>query len=166
MKTNAKSKRREAEVASEWYAKIVHGAVITVRAMKTQWQRQDLFASDCVGKRADGSHIYLQVTAGQATAVSARKRKLEAVPWHESDTVELLQLIQAPNPANARQTLYYFKTWEFIMDYRREERVDVVARTVEEVFVPLGRKWRAKEESWPIDKSYFKLPSKEATDDN
>ena len=94
MRKNAKSKRPEAERAGEHYLREVEGCVATVRAVRTMYQRQDLFASDIVGKQPDGSHVYAQVTAGQSEAVRTRRRKLDAIPWHESDTVLLLQLVQ------------------------------------------------------------------------
>jgi hypothetical protein len=94
MKPNSKSMRAPAERAAEWYCRIHHDCTHTVRAVKSRFNRQDLFASDCVGKKASGAHVYIQVTAGQASAVTARRRKLEAIPWHESDTVELIQLVR------------------------------------------------------------------------
>jgi hypothetical protein len=81
MKQNSKAKRSEAERACEWYCRIVHKCVVTCRSMVTQWNRQDLFAADCIGKRADGSGVFIQVTAGQASAVSSRRKKLEKIPY-------------------------------------------------------------------------------------
>lgn len=137
MKKNGTGKRSDAERACEWYAALNHGCVKTVRAVRSQFQRQDLFASDCLGKRADGSHVYLQVTAGAATAVSTRRRKLEAIPWHPLDTVELLQLVQTPNPANARQTLYFFRVHSYGLTLQG------------------GRAWHTKEAAVPVPKEWF-----------
>ncbi len=109
MKKNAKSLRPQAERASEWYAREVCGCIITRRAIQTQWQSVDFFACDCVGKRSDGSHVYIQATAGQNEAVRVRRRKLDVVPWHKSDTVLLLQLVQTEDPANARRKKFFFR---------------------------------------------------------
>ena len=108
-----KNKRREAECAAEWYAHEDHFCVLTRRAVRTQWQKVDFFGADVVGKTASGQHVYLQVTAGQSSAVTARRRKLEAIPWHKTDTVELLQLIQTEDPANARRKLWWFRVHRF-----------------------------------------------------
>lgn len=113
LKQNAKKKRGEAERAGEHYCLEKKDCIITRRAIRTQFQSVDFFASDIVGKRSDGSHVYVQVTAGQSTAVSARRKKLEQYPWHQTDTVELLQLVQTPDPANARRTKYFFRVHEY-----------------------------------------------------
>ncbi len=110
MKKNPKSKRREAEVAAVHYCHEVLDCVKTVKAVKTQWQRQDMFACDVLGKRADGSLCAIQVTAGQDQAVTARKRKIEKIPWHKNDTVELLQLRYE---MKGRTKAWYFKVWSY-----------------------------------------------------
>lgn len=133
MTKNAKAMRSAAERAAVWYAHIVHGCIITRRAVRTQFQSVDMFAADIVGKHQDGSHVYLQVTAGQSSAVTARRRKLEKIPWHESDTVELLQLVQTENPANARRKLWFFRV---------------------HVYNEAG--WSTKEEALAIPKEWFK----------
>ena len=118
MNKNPKSKYREAEVAAEHYAYEVLGCVRTVRAVRTKYQRQDMFASDVLGRRADGTLCAIQVTAGLDPAVSARKRKLEKEIWHEADTVLLLQLYWEQNPTKKRGKLWYFKIWEYVFyDY-------------------------------------------------
>lgn len=114
MTKNAKSLRSAAERACEWYARDLLSCVITRRAVQTRFQSVDFFAADCVGKRSDGSHVYIQATAGQYEAVRTRRRKLEAVPWHESDTVLLLQLVQTEDPANARRKKYFFRVHRLI----------------------------------------------------
>lgn len=105
----AKSKRAPAERAAEHYLRDVIGCVVTIRAVRTQWQRTDIFASDVVGKLSDGSHVYAQVTAGQAEAVRTRRRKLDAIPWHLSDRVILLQLVETKDPANKRRKWFHFR---------------------------------------------------------
>lgn len=113
MNKNPKGKRREAEVAAEHYAYEVLGCVRTVRAVRTQWQRQDMFASDVLGRKADGTLCAIQVTAGQDQAVTARKRKLEKEVWHKDDTVLLLQLYWQQNPQNKRGKIWFFKVWNY-----------------------------------------------------
>ncbi len=111
-----KAYRRLAEVAAEHYAYTVMDCLKCVRAVKSQYQTVDFWASDIVGKRRDGTHVYIQVTSGQASAVSTRKAKLEDVKyWHHSDTVLLLQLYWEPNPQCKRGKLWYFKVWEYVV---------------------------------------------------
>ncbi len=111
---NAKSKRNDAERATVHYAVEICECVRTRRAIKTKWQSVDFFGADVVGKRTDGSHVYIQVTAGAYAAVTARRRKLEAEAWHPTDTVLLLQLIQTIDPANAKRKKWFFRVHEYI----------------------------------------------------
>jgi hypothetical protein len=129
-KKNAKSKRADAERAAEWYAREILGCVITRRALRMRFQKVDFFACDVVGKRSDGTHVYIQVTAGQAQAVTARRRKLEKIPWHETDHLELLQLIQTEDPANARRKIWYFRVhyMNAAMQWSTKERAVTVPR--------------------------------------
>lgn len=113
MRKNPKSKRPEAERAAEHYCIKIAGCVLTVRAVRTKWQRQDLFASDCVGIRKDGTKVFIQATAGQDAAVTARRRKLEKIPWHPTDEVILLQLRQNQDPANGRRKLWFFRVMRY-----------------------------------------------------
>ncbi len=113
MKKNPKGKRREAEVASEHYCYEIMDCVTTRRAIRTQWQKVDFFSCDVVGKRADGSHVYIQVTAGQTPKVLERKKKLEKEIWHTSDTVQILQLIQTDNPGKGARKLWFFRVHEY-----------------------------------------------------
>lgn len=110
---NAKSKRGDAERATVWYAREILGCVVTRRAVRTQFQSVDFFGSDIVGKMPDGSHVYIQATAGQDSAVTTRRRKLEAIPWHETDIVQLVQLRQTEDPANARRKKWFFRVHEY-----------------------------------------------------
>ena len=79
-KMNAKNKRGDCERAAVHFAYEILGCVITRRAVQTKWQKVDFFAADVVGKRPDGTHVYIQATAGQYSAVTARRRKLEKIP--------------------------------------------------------------------------------------
>ena len=105
----AKSKRPEAERAGEWYLREVAGCVVTRRALRTKFAKVDFYAADIIGKRADGSCVYAQVTAGGAEALRTRRRKLERVPWHPSETVMVLQLTFTPDPANKARKLWFFR---------------------------------------------------------
>lgn len=144
LKKNPKNKRREAEVAAEHYCLNHLDCVVVRRAIKTQWQSVDFFAADVVGKKADGSHVYVQVTAGQSGAVMERKKKLEKYPWHQTDTVKLLQLVQTPDPANARRTKYFFRIFAYL---------------------PLGesqkRSWVQREIAIDVPREWFKKPNPE-----
>jgi hypothetical protein len=135
MRKNPKSKRPEAERASEWYAVKECGCVITRRACRTKWQSVDMFCCDVVGKRPGGSHVYIQATAGQNEAVRQRRRKLDSIPWHPSDEVLLLQLVHTENPANARSKLWFFRV-------HRLRTIDL--------------KWLVDTEAYPVPKEWFK----------
>ena len=136
-KKNAASKRADAERAAEWYAHEILGCVVTRRAIRTKFHKVDFFASDVVGKMPDGSHVYIQATAGQNQAVTARRRKLEKYPWHESDSVEIVQLIQTIDPANARRKLWFFRV-HFLQRFNKD------------------LKWFSKERAIPIPKEWFR----------
>ena len=107
-KKNAKSRRMDAERAAEHYVHSL-GCVCSCRAVRTKWQSQDMFASDVIGKKADGSMVFVQATAGQNSAVSARRKKLERIPWAADDTVQVAQLVQTEDPANSRRKLWFFR---------------------------------------------------------
>lgn len=132
---NAISRRGDAERAAEWYLAKIHHCIHTVRAVRTKWQREDLFGSDVVGKNKKHTY-YVQVTAGQDSAVTARRRKLEAIPWLPSDVVELLQLRQTEDPANARRKLWFFRVHRY--DFRTSQW-----STLEQA-VPVPRLWFKK----------------------
>lgn len=91
--------------------------VITRRARRTKFAAVDFFASDVMGKRADGSMVFVQATAGQDSAVTARRRKLEAIPWAPHDRVFVLQLRGSQDPANRRRLVYHFR----VMEYTRKQ---------------------------------------------
>lgn len=114
-KKNAKSRRADAERAAENYVHETLNCVVSCRAVRTQWQSQDMFASDVIGKRKDGSCVYIQATAGQYSAVTARRRKLEKIPWMDSDVVQVVQLIQTENPANARKKDWWFRVHIYLL---------------------------------------------------
>lgn len=119
-KNPKKYKGTLSELAAEHYAYEVLGCVRTVRAVATKFQRQDLFASDVLGRKPDGTLCAIQVTAGQASAVSARKRKLEREVWHSSDIVLLLQLYWEKGKGNKKD--WFFKVWEYTCDNLSDKR--------------------------------------------
>ncbi len=138
-----KAYRRLAEVAADHYAYEVLGCIRTVRAVTTKWQRQDLFASDVLGRKPDGTLCAIQVTTGVSQAVTARKRKLEKETWHKTDTVLLLQMYWEQNPKNKRSKLWFFKVWNYIYKNSYEQRV-----------------W-LEISHWAVPQSWFKLYKKE-----
>ena len=121
MEANAKHLRQKAEKAGVWLA-LQLGCAITRKAIRTKWQAVDFFGSDIVGKMADGSHVYIQVTAGQYSAVTARRRKLEKIPWHPSDAVLIAQLVGTQDPANARRKKHFFRVHEYAFWDRKDRR--------------------------------------------
>lgn len=137
MQKNPKSKRMDAERASEHYAHSL-GCIVTCRAVRTQWQRQDLFASDVIGKKADGRMVFIQATAGQNSAVTARRRKLEKIPWHYDDLILICQLVQEKDPDNKRRKNWYFRIHRF------------------HPFLSGGSRWSTYDFDTPIKKEWFK----------
>jgi hypothetical protein len=162
MKQNSKAKRGDAERAGCHYVREIHKCVIHRRALKSQYQSVDFFASDVVAKRIDGSHVYVQVTAGQASAVSSRRKKLEKIPWHPSDTVELVQLVQNPDPANARKTLWFFRCHVYKLEPYWREDVEIPLKNGEVfkdviIYHKEGRRvWHTLETAVPVPATWFR----------
>lgn len=151
-KLNAKSKRGDAERAAEHYCHDQMKCVITRRAVRTKWQKQDFFGCDVIGKRADGVHVYVQVTAGQHSAVTARRRKLEDIPWHKTDIVHLLQLVQTEDPANARRKLWFFRLHMYVPDSCFcEDRYPL-----QDFLLGKKRVWKTEENAIPVPREWFK----------
>ena len=109
-KAIAKSKRAPAERAAEWVLRKVYGCVATRRALRTHYAKVDMFGCDVVGVDEDGWRTWVQVTAGQTSAVTARRRKLEAYPWHVTDGVYVWQL---QSRQSGRKKEWYFNVWEY-----------------------------------------------------
>jgi len=112
MKKNPVGKRAEAERAAEWYAHVYKRCVRTVRSIRTQWQRQDMFSCDVLGKRRDGSLVALQVTSGSTKMVWQRKKKIEKEYWHKSDTIQILQLTKI-------ERKWIFEVYEYVHNPRK-----------------------------------------------
>lgn len=111
---SSKADRRAAEPAAEWYAREVLGCIHTVRAIRTKFQRQDLFGADVIGKRSNGSWVAIQVTAAEnESSIRSRRRKLDRLPWSSEDTVLMLQLVSLPHPANKSRKQKWFRIHRF-----------------------------------------------------
>ena len=109
----AKSHRNEAENAAVWLAYEKLKAVKHVKAIRSQWQRIDIFASDVIMKEKNGRVTYIQVTTGQNSAVNTRKKKMEDIPWTKDETVLLIQMKERKDPINERRKEFIFKIWEY-----------------------------------------------------
>ena len=135
-----KSKRPQAERAAEWVLRERYGCVATRRALRTKYSKVDMFGCDVVGVDEDGYRIWVQVTAGQLSAVSARRRKLEKYPWHPTDMVMVWQL--SSRPGKGRRKEWYFKAWEYeYLPYSDSKT---------------GREWRIWDELMFIRPEWFK----------
>ena len=145
MQKNAKSKRKDAEKAAVWFVYEHMDVVVHAKSIQTKWQRVDFFGSDVMGKKINGQTVYIQVTAGQDSAINARKRKLEAIPWDSRDIVLLLQLKQRQDLVNERKKQWFFKVWQY--------RVNITGE----------RLWEAWEKPVEIPKKWFKAYKKKET---
>jgi hypothetical protein len=145
MRKIAKSRRPQAERAGEWYLRKVGGCTVTNRTRRVVIKRGNKFVSftmelwhcDVWGRKSDGSGVYAQVTTGGSEALRVRRRKIELIPWHESETVLVLQLTSTPDPANRRRTLWWF----------RVHRYDMAGS---------GRCWFVDVRATPVPKEWFK----------
>lgn len=106
----SKADAGNAERAAEHFGREVLQCVETRRMIRTRFFKVDFFGADVVGKKSDGSHIYIQVTSGQDQAVTARRRKLESHIWHFSDIVLLLQMVKTKIRGKMR---YEFRVREY-----------------------------------------------------
>ena len=134
MNKNPKSKWQDAERAAVHFAVHCMDCVLTHKAIRRAYQSVDIFGCDVVGKQKDGSHVYIQVTTGQMSKVTERKRKLEEIPWHHSDIVLILQLFWLSNPKNKRKKDWNFKVFEYTLC-----------------------KWDEWMGGVPVDKNWFKM---------
>ena len=145
-KRGTKSDRGPVERAAEHFA-VSLGAVSTVRAVRTQWQRQDLFGCDVLGLRENGDLIGIQATSGENSAVTARRRKLEAHPWAASALVLVVQLRKLPDPANARRLQHFFRVHEYALVGGR-------------------RAWGVWNEAPAVPREWFKAMNGQAAEEN
>jgi hypothetical protein len=139
----AKSKRNEAERASEWALHDM-GFTHTRRALRLPYNKTDLFGCDVLGMAPTGQKAYVQVTAGQSSAMSKRRRKLERYPWAVDDYVAIWQLKEVPGKGNR-------KLWSFRVNvYQFDEETG-------------ERKWLDMDHEIPIKSEWFKAMPKEET---
>ena len=136
----AKSKRPEAERASEHYLYHVCGCdpAQIRRAIRTKWQSVDFWACDVMGRTREGMCHFAQVTAGQDEAVRVRRRKLEKISWNIYDNVLLLQLVEQQDPANNRRKIFFFRVHH--LDWLKPDN----GWTVDDVAFPVPKEWFKK----------------------
>lgn len=135
----SKADPKNAERAAEHFAVKVLGCVKTVRAIQTQFQRQDMFGSDVIGKNKYGTSHYVQVTSGGKSAVQQRKKKMEQYPWHNSDRVYVIQMQKSKH---TNKLIYEFEVNELWPNQIS------------------GRAWLIWPDKTLIDKSWFKALKK------
>ena len=81
---------REVEVAAENYWKSL--GYVTRRALRTKWAKVDFFGADVIAKDPMVT-VYCQVTKSKTSGnIAARRRKLEKIPWVNSDKVYVFEL--------------------------------------------------------------------------
>lgn len=138
----AKSRRPDAERAAEHWMHHVCGCrpEHIRRAVRTQFQSVDFFASDVMGKTLDGTNHFAQVTAGQNEAVRVRRRKLEKIPWNTHERVYVLQLVEMPDPARLSRKNFFFRVHRY------------------EHLLPesTSREWSIDYQAYPVPKEWFK----------
>lgn len=135
---SSKQDRSRAEIAAEHLAREL-GAVATVRAVRTKWQRVDLFGADVLGMTGKGTIIAIQATAGESAAVTARRRKLERYPWHVTSEVLIAQLRAQPDPNNRRRLQHWFRVHEYARNTGTWELWDQAIRVPREWFKALPK---------------------------
>lgn len=110
---STKADRRRAEPAAEWYAREVLDCLHVCRAIRTEFQRQDLFGCDVLGMTLRG-WVGIQVTAAENDRhIRLRRRRLETFPWHAGDVVLVLQWRSEPDPANKRKKKKWFRVHRY-----------------------------------------------------
>lgn len=85
-------KRRAERIAAAFVAH--HGGRDVFTSRAARFGRVDLWACDAVGLLPRGL-LGIQVTTGDSSAVSARRRKLEFITWPEGARVGLMQVTRA-----------------------------------------------------------------------
>lgn len=102
---------RLAEVAAENWLKAQ--GYQTRRTVRTQWQKVDFFGADVIGKLPEET-VYIQVTtAKRSKEIMLRKRKLEKIPWVETDYVYLFQCVERRDVLNPRRLNHYFRVYAY-----------------------------------------------------
>lgn len=129
-----KNYHAEAEIAAVHYAKEVEHCYVTRKASRARFQEVDFFAADVMGKRKDGSVVYIQVTCGNKQLVKERMHKLEKHVWNDHEDVIILQLNRKKE---GRRFRYYFTIWRYLI--------------MDEV-----RSWTNYYEGYDVPKEWFK----------
>jgi len=123
----AKTHRLEAERAAEHYLYEVCGCQPEqiIRAVRTRYQKIDLWAADVMGRRKDGHCYFAQATAGGSEAVRTRRRKLEQISWNPYDHVFVLQLVERQDIVNMRRKSFFFRVHRYLhgLDYYKEGKL-------------------------------------------
>ena len=102
--------RREAEVAAENYYKSL--GYDTRRAIKARFFKVDFFGADVMGRKG-AERVYVQVTTGQKSAVTSRRRKLERDDWSPDEQVLLFQLVVTQDPVHKARDVFWFRVHEY-----------------------------------------------------
>lgn len=105
----AKTMRPKAEIAALNILKDF-GCTHFVKAIVTKFQKVDMFACDIMAKSANET-FFVQVTTGGYEAVRVRKKKLEAIPWLDTDKVFMFQLIDTGTRIG-RSKVWVFNRWQ------------------------------------------------------
>lgn len=134
-----KEYRAKAEIAAAHYAKEVESCYVTRKAAKSQFQQVDFFAADVMGKRENGSTVYIQVTCGNNQKVKERMHKLEQHAWNGYEDVIMLQLNRKKE---SRSFVYYFSIWRYVPTYSQN--------------YPPPRHWTKFYEGYDVPKAWFK----------
>ena len=102
---------RLAEVAAENWLK--SQGYQTRRTVRTQWQMIDFFGADVIGKGKEDT-VYIQVTVSQQSKhVMERRRKLEQIPWTETDYVCVFQYVERKSISNPRRKERFFRSYVY-----------------------------------------------------
>lgn len=135
----AKTHRKNAERAAEHVLHEIYDCTHTVRAVATQYQRQDMFACDVIGLTVN-CRYYVQVTCGKTEAIRTRRRKLEDKPWIAGvDCVMVWQFVETPDPVRASRKLYFFRV---------------------HIFDVAGRSWAVEDKPIELKRDWFKARKK------
>ena len=143
MRLVAKSRRPEAERASEHALSHLYGCTHTRRALRTKFAKVDFFGCDTIGVRSNGTRVWVQVTAGQTAAVLSRRKKLDAYPWHETDEVYVWQLVDRASIEHPNRKEWYFRVWQRLGD----------------------GSWTNGSDSFRVGKAWFKAMKKEGANE-
>lgn len=155
----AKSKRPQAERAGEWCLAECFACIRTRRALRTKFAKVDFWGSDVMGMRKGGTKVFAQVTCGGNTALSVRRKKLEKYPWHPTDTVIVLQMVERQDVADQRKTAWFFRVHRLEQYFHQYKPVELNQITAPE------REWSSTQDVIPISPHWFKAMKNETKED-